>query len=76
MIDERVKVVIAPESEKINKKLKKVEGFIDVNEKLKEIKANLSKELTENPDYEDFANRLAELVESHKFFSSKGQKEQ
>ncbi len=65
-----VKNIINPESEKIKEELRKVEGFVDVNEKLDEIKKRLSNTLSDDPVYEDFANKLAQLVNSHPFFSS------
>ena len=70
LIDNKVKDIIDPESEKIKEELKKVEGFVDVKEKLDEIKERLSKTLSDDPDYEDFTTKLADLVKSHPFFSS------
>ena len=70
LIDNKVKDIINDESEKIKEELKKFKGFVDVNEKLKEIKERLSKTLTDDPDYEDFTNKLEDLVKSHPFFSS------
>lgn len=70
LIDARVKDVIGPESEKIKEELSHVEGFIDVNKKHDEIKKRLSKTLTNDPDYEDFTNKLNKLVESHPFFNN------
>jgi hypothetical protein len=71
-IDARVESIISAssESKKIKNELSEVSGFIDVKDKLKEIKERLRKVLTENPDYEDFNNKLSRLVE-HPFLKSK-----
>lgn len=66
-IDRRVESIISGESEKIKNELGDVSGFIDVKEKLKEIKERLRKVLADNPNYEDFAKKLNELVETHPF---------
>ena len=71
MIDEQVQHIVSDESDKIREELREVPGFIDVKEKQDEIEERLRKKLTNNPDYEDFANKLNELVESHPFFKPK-----
>jgi Protein of unknown function C-terminus (DUF2399) len=68
LIKARVKEVIDAESKKIEEELSQVEGFIKVEEKLDEIKQRLVKTLDETPHYEDFVNKLADLVKSHEFF--------
>ena len=70
IIEEQIQNIVNDESDKIKDELRDVTGFIDVNEKLKEIKERLAKVLTDDPDYEDFSNKLAELVKSHPFFSN------
>lgn len=69
---DRVIEVFSPEADKIKEELKKVKGFIEVDKKVDEIRKRLAKTLSDDPDYEDFANKLADLVKSHKFFSDKG----
>jgi 5S rRNA maturation endonuclease (ribonuclease M5) len=69
MIDDQVMHIISDESDKIREELREVLGFIDVNEKYDEIEEKLRKKLRNNPVYEDFADKLNELVESHPFFS-------
>ena len=69
-IDDRVKEVVNDEADIVKTELKTVKGFIDVKEKLEEIKERLRNTLSDAPDYEDFTNKLVELVKSHPFFSS------
>ena len=71
MIDDQVQHIISRESDKIREELREIPGFINVKEKYDEIEGRLRKELTNNPAYEDFANKLNELVESHSFFKPK-----
>ena len=71
MIDKQVQHIVSDESDKIREELREVPGFIDVNEKHDEIEERLRKKLTNNPVYEDFADKLNELVESHPFFKPK-----
>jgi len=76
MIDVQVHQVVSDESDKIRAELHEIPGFIDVKEKHHEIEMRLRKVLTDNPDYEDFANKLSELVESHPFFNNKDKKDE
>jgi hypothetical protein len=76
MIYDQVRYIICDESNNIKEELCEIPGFIDVKEKLKEIQERLRKVLTDNPDYEDFANKLSELVESHPFFNNKDKKDE
>lgn len=71
VIDARVRSIVSAEADKIKKELSDVSGFIDVKEKLNEIRKRLSNALTDNPNYDDFTKRLNELVESHPFFKDK-----
>lgn len=66
-----VESIIADESNKIQNELKEIEGFIDVKEKLEEIKIRLGEVLTKDPSYDDFTKKLNQLVESHPFFKDK-----
>ena len=74
-IDTRVEDIISVKSDSIKKELGDVTGFVNVKEKLEEIKARLRKVLADNPDYEDFTSKLVELVESHPLFKNKGVKD-
>lgn len=76
MIDEQVLEIVSDESDKIKEELREIPGFVEVKKKRDEIEERLRKVLTGNPDYEDFANKLAELVESHPFFDHKGMKDE
>ena len=71
MIDKQVQHIVSDESDKIREELREVPGFIDVNEKHDEIEERLRKKLTNNPVYEDFADKLNDLVESHPFSKPK-----
>lgn len=71
LIDNRVKEIIQSEIDKIEKELSDVSGFIDVKEKLVEIKARVGNVLVNNPHYEDFAKKLDDLVRNHPFFKDK-----
>lgn len=74
-IDARVEDIISAKSGCIKKELSETVGFVNVKSKLEEIKASLRKVLIDNPDYEDFTNRLNELVESHPFFTHQNTKD-
>ena len=67
MINDQIQRIICDESDNIKEELSGILGFIDIKEKLKEIQERLRKKLAANPYYEDFANKLNELVESHPF---------
>jgi hypothetical protein len=74
-IDEQIHEIVSDESDKIKEELREIPGFVEVKKKRDQIEERLRKVLTGNPDYEDFANKLAELVESHPFFDHKVMKE-
>jgi 5S rRNA maturation endonuclease (ribonuclease M5) len=68
-IKERVYYVISSEANKIRKELSETLGFIDVNEKSKEIEDRLRNALYQNPHYHNFADKLKTLVEEHPFLA-------
>jgi hypothetical protein len=74
-IDTRVEDLTSVKCDSIKKELSDVTGFVNVKEKLEEIKASLRKVLADNPHYEDFTSKLGELVESHPFFKNKDVKD-
>jgi hypothetical protein len=71
MINKQVQHIVSNECDKIKEELRGIQGFIDVKEKLIQIKERLRKELAADPYYEDFANKLNELVKSHPFLKKK-----
>lgn len=70
-IDAAVRSTVSEKVKEEKKQLSDVFGFIDVKEKLRDIENRLRKELDNSPYYEDFVDKLAKLVESHKFFEDK-----
>jgi hypothetical protein len=76
-IDAMVRYIVSPKVREIKNELNDIYGFIDVKEKLKDIEDRLRKELSDNPYYQDFTDKLDKLVESHKLFEDKrtGEKE-
>lgn len=70
VIDGTVNQVVKQESDEVKEELKEVEGFIDVNEKEREIKQRLKNVLTNDPNYKDFTDKLSELVNSHPFIKN------
>lgn len=67
-IDSRVGEIVSEESDKIRKELSDVSGFISMVEKYTEIRERLKNKLRDNPYYEDFQNKLSDLIKSHPFF--------
>ena len=67
-ISDKIENITKSETQDISEELQDTEGFLDVKEKLKEIKDRIAKVFTDNPDYVDFTDKLAELVKSHAFF--------
>jgi hypothetical protein len=68
-INNKIAEITKPEVDKIIAELKDIVGFIDVKEKRKGIKQKLVKKLSDNADYKDFADKLTQLVKSHRFFN-------
>lgn len=68
-IRDRINVVLDAELIKIKKELSDTSGFFDIVEKIKELKSRLANALDECPHYNDFAEELEDLVESHPFFN-------
>jgi hypothetical protein len=56
--------------------LNNIKGFVDVSQRRNKITEQLKKVVTDNPNYEDFINKLNELVESHPFFEDEDGKEE
>ncbi len=54
--------------DEIKATLNNIKGFIDVSQYRNKITGQLKKVITDNPNYEDFINKLNELVESYPFF--------
>ena len=71
LIFNRVKDVTSPESDEIKMELSEVEGFLNVNDKVEEIKERFVKTLSENSDYDDFIDKWNKLVKSHPFCKKK-----
>ncbi len=67
-ISDKIENITKSETQDISEELQDTEGFLEVKEKLKEIKDRIAKVFTDNPDYVDFTDKLAELVKSHAFF--------
>ncbi len=73
LIETRKMDIMKPEIEKIEKELKEIEGFIEVEDKEKETKDRLAALFTNNPDYDDFMDKLKELY-SHPFLNNNNNK--
>jgi hypothetical protein len=67
-IEARKMDTMKSELEQIKNELQEVDGFIDVEEKHKDIKTTLSDKFKKNPDYLDFVKKLNDL-RSHPFFT-------
>ena len=70
VIDKHIDQIINDESIQVKQELKQFEGFTDVKEKEEEIKLRLKNVLTNSSDYNDFTEKLEELVGSHPFFKN------
>ena len=70
-INDKIKSITKQKSDEIKEELKNIEGFVEVKEKLKDIKERFAKIFSDDPDYEDFTEKLTELVDSHPFFKEK-----
>ena len=72
IINKHVASLLSPECDKIKNELSRTPGFVEVKEKNEEICDRLRQLLSADPDYEDFDDKLNDLIESHPFFLRRG----